>query len=206
MPGEIEMFPPVLGAAKAAVGGGRYRKSRYKVLVTDMDGDDQELYLLSSVVNCYVALTMQWETQVRYAGSADNRRVTGITTNTQRGTTLLPQEGRMLHIDVWQWISWWRRLWPWGLRFFQQGRKHQVLLVGWDLPLYGLFATSVIAVPDTRWWLKGFYVQSVLHACRGPDDVKRLKEIESFRDDEGLLEHPSIWGWRKRRALRSEKL
>ena len=58
----------------------------------------------------------------------------------------IAQEGRMLDIEVWQRISWWRRLWPRGLRFFRQGREHQVLLVGWDLPLYGLFATSVIAV------------------------------------------------------------
>ena len=188
------------------MGGGRYRKSRYKVLVTDTEGDDQELCLLSSVVNCHVGFTMQWETQVRYTGSSDNRRVTSITTKTQRDTTLLPQEGRFLLIEVWQRISWWRRLWPWGLRFFQKGHAHQVLLVGSDLPLYGLFATSVIVVPDTGWWLKGFYVQSVLHDYHGPEYAKRLKEIGNLRDDEGLIEHPSIWAWRKRRALRSEKL
>ena len=204
MPGEIEVIPTVIGAAKAAVGGERYRKSRYKVLVSCLDGNSEGLYSLSGVVNCHVGLTMQWETRIRYIGSSDDRRITGITTKTQHGTTLLSQEGRMFHIEIWQRISWWRRLWPRGLRFFQQDRAHQVLLVGTNLPLYGLFATSVIVVPDTRSWLRGFYVQSVLLDYHGPDDLERGRQAGNFRDDEGLLEHPSVWAWYKRRTLRRE--
>lgn len=195
----------VVAAIKAAKGWPRRRLS-HDVVVADLDGD-KVLHPLTGVINCSVELTTDWLSRVEYRGQGENRHATTIKTSKQWGTVVQGAEGRMTTIETWQRVGWLRRLWPWHMGFCRHWCQHHVLLPGSGLPLYNVFVMALLVAPDARRWPKGFYVQSVLLACRNADDVDRITKGDAaanhFRDREGLLAYPTVWGWwKRRRALR----
>ena len=189
---EVEGMATMANAIRGAIS----RKEKMgvaEVMVTDLAADNHELVKLTNVVNLHLSRSLSIVVEPKQG------RQGAYTVRSKDGTNMVPVEGEVHLVELWQRVKWWRRI-GWlmpRIELIQHDRPYQLMVLHSGKSLHSVHTVDEVVVPPRRRW-GGFYVQAILIRSRNAADRERLRkdaQEHGVKDEGGLLANP-YWTWR----------